>query len=67
MPISQGLGLRKERFCMKRKRNRKEQIRKVVSKVLEMKQDSGREPQCSISIVQKVTGGEQLKKLKRQG
>lgn len=52
---------------MKRKRNRKEQTRKVVSKVLEMKQDSGREPQCSISIVQKVTGGEQLKKLKRQG
>ena len=36
MPRSQGLGLRKERFCMNRKRNRKEQIRKVASKVLEI-------------------------------
>ena len=36
VPRSQGLGLRKERFCMNRKRNRKEQIRKVASKVLEI-------------------------------
>ena len=36
VPRSQGLGLGKKRFCMNGKSNRKEQVRKVVSAVLEI-------------------------------